>query len=203
MSSVPSCLAESITCLSSGRPATGCRTFGRSDFMRLPWPAARMTTEMGMGGGSRRDVNAGILPQPVGGTWAGPQPVWAAPLSMPGELVRNRLAHFGGLRGDRLDGLDGLEADARALPYLRNQYPVFGLIGCKAPETVGVFGHREVGAGGELAHRRDARGQVVGGPRCDQAGVAQVGRIHLVDEELVVAVDDGAATIAVFVVLHD
>ena len=30
---------------SSGRPASGCSTFGRSEFMRLPWPAARMTTE--------------------------------------------------------------------------------------------------------------------------------------------------------------
>src|SRR5262245_22326771 len=30
-----------------GRPARGCSTLGRSDFMRLPWPAARITTERG------------------------------------------------------------------------------------------------------------------------------------------------------------
>jgi hypothetical protein len=27
--------------------ATGCSTFGRLDFMRVPWPAARMTTARG------------------------------------------------------------------------------------------------------------------------------------------------------------
>src|SRR3546814_18269194 len=27
-----------------GRPATGCSTLGSRDFIRVPWPAARMTT---------------------------------------------------------------------------------------------------------------------------------------------------------------
>src|SRR4051812_18132044 len=36
-----------MTCLRSGRPASGCSTFGKSDFIRLPWPAARITTESG------------------------------------------------------------------------------------------------------------------------------------------------------------
>src|ERR1700742_456539 len=34
-----------MTCFSSGSPANGCRTFGRSEFIRLPWPAAKITTE--------------------------------------------------------------------------------------------------------------------------------------------------------------
>src|ERR1035438_8437821 len=38
--------AVSSTCSSMGRPARGCSTFGRSERMRLPWPAARMTTFM-------------------------------------------------------------------------------------------------------------------------------------------------------------
>src|SRR5580692_8674646 len=37
--------AVRITCCSSGCPANGCSTFGKSEFIRLPWPAARMTTE--------------------------------------------------------------------------------------------------------------------------------------------------------------
>src|ERR1700710_1092475 len=37
--------AVSMTCSSSGRPASGCNTFGKSEFIRLPWPAASMTTE--------------------------------------------------------------------------------------------------------------------------------------------------------------
>src|ERR1700728_4062318 len=41
--------AVSITCLSSGRPASGCNTLGSRDFMRLPSPAARITTDSGAG----------------------------------------------------------------------------------------------------------------------------------------------------------
>src|SRR3546814_11774195 len=37
-------LTEASTCQSIGLPATGCSTLGRSDFMRLPFPAARTTT---------------------------------------------------------------------------------------------------------------------------------------------------------------
>src|SRR5271155_2926145 len=37
-----------MTCCSSGCPAKGCSTLGRSEFMRLPCPAASMTTESGM-----------------------------------------------------------------------------------------------------------------------------------------------------------
>src|SRR4026209_1327430 len=40
--------AQSITWARSGRPASVCRTFGRSEFIRLPCPAARMTTLSGM-----------------------------------------------------------------------------------------------------------------------------------------------------------
>jgi hypothetical protein len=36
--------AASITCASIGWPAIGCSTFGSTDFMRLPAPAARMMT---------------------------------------------------------------------------------------------------------------------------------------------------------------
>src|ERR1700731_2319930 len=36
-----------MTCFSSGRPATGCNTFGSSDFIRFPLPAARITMESG------------------------------------------------------------------------------------------------------------------------------------------------------------
>src|ERR1700759_3773765 len=39
--------AVSMTCLSSARPARGCSTLGSVDFIRLPWPAARITTETG------------------------------------------------------------------------------------------------------------------------------------------------------------
>ena len=42
-----SSLAVSMTCFSNGRPASGCRTFGSADIMRLPWPAARMTRRKG------------------------------------------------------------------------------------------------------------------------------------------------------------
>src|SRR5690348_13523803 len=31
----------------SGRPASGCRTFGSADFIRFPSPAARMMTDRG------------------------------------------------------------------------------------------------------------------------------------------------------------
>src|SRR6267378_626433 len=34
------------TCSTIGRPATGCSTLGNRDFMRVPWPAARMTMWM-------------------------------------------------------------------------------------------------------------------------------------------------------------
>src|SRR5687768_2917292 len=47
MAWAPSDFAASSTCARMGRPASGCSTLGRSDFMRLPWPAARMTTERG------------------------------------------------------------------------------------------------------------------------------------------------------------
>src|SRR5437763_9180097 len=39
--------AVSITCLRSARPASGSSTFGSADFMRLPSPAARITTDRG------------------------------------------------------------------------------------------------------------------------------------------------------------
>ena len=35
------------TYAASGRPASGCRTLGSADCIRLPWPAARMTTSSG------------------------------------------------------------------------------------------------------------------------------------------------------------
>ena len=48
-----------ITCWSSGRPARGCSTFGRSEFIRLPWPAAaRMTTESCMTAPSKRALSS-------------------------------------------------------------------------------------------------------------------------------------------------
>jgi hypothetical protein len=43
--------AASITCASIGCPATGCSTLGRADFIRLPSPAARMTTCRGRSSG--------------------------------------------------------------------------------------------------------------------------------------------------------
>src|SRR5215471_4889039 len=36
--------AVAITCASMGRPASGCSTLGRREFIRLPWPAASITT---------------------------------------------------------------------------------------------------------------------------------------------------------------
>src|SRR5437879_3685309 len=39
--------AVSMTCLRSARPASGCRTFGTADFIRLPSPAARITIDSG------------------------------------------------------------------------------------------------------------------------------------------------------------
>ena len=39
--------AASMTYESMGRPHTWCRTLGTSDFMRVPRPAARMTTASG------------------------------------------------------------------------------------------------------------------------------------------------------------
>ena len=39
--------AASMTYESMGRPHTWCNTLGRSDFMRVPRPAARMTTARG------------------------------------------------------------------------------------------------------------------------------------------------------------
>ena len=39
--------AASMTYASMGRPHTSCSTLGRSDFMRVPRPAARMTTASG------------------------------------------------------------------------------------------------------------------------------------------------------------
>src|SRR5258706_2979286 len=44
----PNVRAVAITCASSGRPASKCNTLGKSECMRLPWPAARMTTLMAM-----------------------------------------------------------------------------------------------------------------------------------------------------------
>ena len=32
----------------SGAPASGCRTLGRSEFIRVPWPAASTMTATGM-----------------------------------------------------------------------------------------------------------------------------------------------------------
>src|SRR6185369_3713698 len=45
--------AAAITCASSGRPAIRCSTLGSAECMRLPWPAARMTTW-------RRGIEIGI-----------------------------------------------------------------------------------------------------------------------------------------------
>src|SRR5690606_36870744 len=42
--------AAAMTCESIGRPATFCSTLGSADFMRLPSPAARMTTWSALGG---------------------------------------------------------------------------------------------------------------------------------------------------------
>src|SRR3546814_16327006 len=39
-----SAATEAWTCQSIGLPAMGCSTLGRSDFMRVPFPAARITT---------------------------------------------------------------------------------------------------------------------------------------------------------------
>ncbi len=39
--------AVSMTCFSSGRPASGCSTLGSAERMRLPSPAARITTDSG------------------------------------------------------------------------------------------------------------------------------------------------------------
>src|SRR5205814_3401707 len=36
--------AARTTCSIIGSPTSGCNTFGRLDFMRVPWPAVRMTT---------------------------------------------------------------------------------------------------------------------------------------------------------------
>src|SRR5258706_5046987 len=44
----PNVRAVAITCASSARPASKCNTLGKSECMRLPWPAARMTTLMAM-----------------------------------------------------------------------------------------------------------------------------------------------------------
>src|SRR5579872_7456457 len=55
----PSERAVSMTCLRSGLPASGCSTFGSEDFMRLPSPAARITTESG-GAAAPDDFGAGL-----------------------------------------------------------------------------------------------------------------------------------------------
>src|SRR5438128_2567056 len=49
-----------------GRPAIGCRTLGRRDFIRVPWPAARITTCVS-------DMNA----------WCGPPARRASPATLP------------------------------------------------------------------------------------------------------------------------
>src|SRR5271166_3559102 len=51
--------AVASTCASSGLPASLCSTFGKSEFIRLPTPAARMTTESGMNENS--GARAGFL----------------------------------------------------------------------------------------------------------------------------------------------
>ena len=43
MGSRPSGLSVSSRCAIIGRPASGCRTFGKADFIRVPRPAERMT----------------------------------------------------------------------------------------------------------------------------------------------------------------
>jgi hypothetical protein len=40
----PRSLAASMTCCTIGFPARVCSTLGRSEYMRVPLPAARMTT---------------------------------------------------------------------------------------------------------------------------------------------------------------
>src|SRR5450631_2818001 len=45
--------ASSSTYESSGAPASGCMTLGRSDCMRVPRPAARITIESGASLGTR------------------------------------------------------------------------------------------------------------------------------------------------------
>jgi hypothetical protein len=36
-------IAISMTYSKRGLPAKGCKTLGKADFMRLPWPAANIT----------------------------------------------------------------------------------------------------------------------------------------------------------------
>ena len=38
----------SMTCAANGRPASGCRTLGSAECMRLPCPAARIATLSGV-----------------------------------------------------------------------------------------------------------------------------------------------------------
>src|SRR4051812_32300657 len=45
ISVAPAPLTASVTFLIIGTPATGCRTFGKGDFIRVPLPAARIITE--------------------------------------------------------------------------------------------------------------------------------------------------------------
>ena len=57
--------AVSITCASIGRPAIVCSTFGSADFMRLPSPAARITTCRGAGMGVPASGDCRILTGPA------------------------------------------------------------------------------------------------------------------------------------------
>src|SRR4030095_13756414 len=60
MASARNAFAVATTWESNGLPAKGCSTFGRSDFMRLPWPAARMTMDKGM-----RQCRSGFSPTTI------------------------------------------------------------------------------------------------------------------------------------------
>src|SRR6188508_2864260 len=62
MSAAPTARAASMTWVSSGRPASGCRTLGKSEFIRLPWPAARITTLRGISW-IHSGPNAWIVPE--------------------------------------------------------------------------------------------------------------------------------------------
>jgi hypothetical protein len=61
MRPAPSFRDVSMTCASSGRPPSGCRTFGNSERIRLPTPAARIAmlrdfgAEVAMGSGILRE----------------------------------------------------------------------------------------------------------------------------------------------------
>src|SRR5918993_2462231 len=61
--------AARITCASSGRPASGCSTFGSTECIRLPWPAARTTTETGTKPNPLEFPELGIIARRAAKSW--------------------------------------------------------------------------------------------------------------------------------------